>query len=557
MNKIEETIDSSQNSTPHNFLIPQIDGKSSSISMSSGDVLFVLGANGTGKSSLMQYIYGNHREKTRWISALRQTFFRRDFQAMSSHEKHNTENAIRGREGSPDYRWTDDYAGTKPNLLITDLINMERIRNQKITEFVDGCDADGASEYSRDHKSSLEIINRLLKQSNIPVTLTLERDEKILASKNRSEPYSIAQLSDGERSIILIASQIITAPSNTLILIDEPERHLHHSIISSLLKAIFAERPDCAFIVSTHEVDLPMDNHGSKILLVRDCAYNEKSIASWDTILVESRDELDEGTIRAILGARRRLLFVEGTTDSLDKPLYGLIFPEVTVIPKGSFKNVINAVAGIRSANCLHRIDAYGIVDKDGRTDEDVEKLRGQGIYPLSFYSVESIYYSQEMQKKVCERIADVSESGSATRLKNAEDKALAAIDKNTYRLARTVAEYKIHEEISKHLPDLSKWDLLEKAICVCIDIGDKMTDELQRLGEYVKTRDLDSIMSRYPVRKSSALNHIAEELGFRSRRFYENAVLTLLKDDEQLLAHVRSLFEPLPELLSDQPQDS
>ena len=504
----------------------------------------------------MQYIYGKHREKTRWISALRQTFFIRDFQAMSSHEKHNTENAIRGREGSPDYRWTDDYAGTKPNLLITDLINMERMRNQKITEFVDGCDADGASEYSRDHKSPLEIINRLLKQSNIPVTLAMGRDEKILASKNRSEPYSIARLSDGERSIILIASQIITAPSNTLILIDEPERHLHHSIISSLLKAIFAERPDCAFIVSTHEVDLPMDNHGS-IFLVRDCAYNEKSIASWDTILLESRDEMDEGTIRDILGARRKLLFVEGTTDSLDRRLYGLIFPEVAVIPKGSFKNVINAVAGIRGANHLHRIDAYGIVDKDGRTDEDVEKLRKQGIYPLSFYSVESIYYSQEMQKNVCERIASVSESESATRLKNAEDKALAAIDKKTYRLARTVVEYKIHEEISKHLSDLSKLDLLEKTICVCIDIGDKMTDELQRLGEYVKTHDLDSIMSRYPVRKSSALKPIAEELGFRSRRFYENTALTLLKDDEQLLAHVQSLFEPLPGLLSDQPQDS
>ena len=556
MNKIEDGVDHSQDSTSHNFSIPQINGELNPFSMFAGDVLFVLGPNGTGKSSLMQHIFTNHSEKTRWISSLRQTFFRRDYQVMSPREKLNTENAIRGRERSSAYRYNDEYAATKPDLFITDLITMERIRNQKIAKLVDDGNKDEARQYSLNNKSPLKIISQLLNQSSIPITLMLDNNEKVTASNKGSEPYSIAQLSDGERSIILIASQILNVPLNTLILIDEPERHLHQSIVSPLLKSLFAIRPDCAFIVSTHAVDLPMNYPISNILLVRDCEYTGESKVKWDTVLVESRDEIEEELLRDILGTRQKLLFVEGTTNSLDKPFYDLIFPDVTVIPKGSFKSVENAVMGIRDTNHLHRIDAYGIVDRDGRSDENASQLRKKGIYPLAFYSVESIYYNLEMQKKICKIVAGVSETESRIRLKNAEDKALAVIDKNIERLARIIAEHQIRAMIPKDLSKLSKDVLYEPTVAVSINTGEIMIKELQRLNEYIKKRDFDFIIARYPVGKAP-LKHIAEELGFRSRKFYEDAVLSLIKNNQQLLEQIRSRFEPLPEILSDHSQSS
>ena len=45
-----------------------------SIDMSPGDVLFVLGANGTGKSGLIQHLYKEHRDKAIRITAHRQTW---------------------------------------------------------------------------------------------------------------------------------------------------------------------------------------------------------------------------------------------------------------------------------------------------------------------------------------------------------------------------------------------------------------------------------------------------------------------------------------------------
>ena len=78
-----------------------------------------------------------------------------------------------------------------------------------------------------------------------------------MASKSGSDSYSVAEMSDGERNALLLAAEVLTVPSGTLILIDEPELHLHRSIISSLLTGLFSNRSDCMFVISTHEVMLP------------------------------------------------------------------------------------------------------------------------------------------------------------------------------------------------------------------------------------------------------------------------------------------------------------
>ena len=112
--------------------------------------------------------------------------------------------------------------------------------------------------------------------SNLPIAISVQEDQRVVATKNGGLPYSIAELSDGERNALLIASNVLTVKDGTLILIDEPERHLHRSIISPLLTHLFALRPDCAFIVSTHEVMLPIDNPTTRTLLVRGCQFSDQ-----------------------------------------------------------------------------------------------------------------------------------------------------------------------------------------------------------------------------------------------------------------------------------------
>ena len=355
-----------------------------------------------------------------------------------------------------------------------------------------------------------------------------------------------------------------------MVLIDEPERHLHRSIISPLLKALFAMRSDCAFVVSTHEVTLPIDNPDSKTLLVRDCTYIEKTtknsersleelkeavsqikaaknaVKGWDTDLMESGNKIDSEVMRDILGARRRLLFVEGAEESLDRLLYSLIFPDVSVIPKQDSKSVEHAVTSIRDLEQLHWVVAYGIIDRDARTQDDVERLKERGIYSLDVHSVESIYYDPQVRKAIGERMAKVVGADAIALLEEAENAALEAIKRSTRHLSELKAEHKMRQEIFDHLPNRKK-NALNEPICIRLDGPAILENESGRLGRAIERCDLDSIIACYPVRETPALVCLAKGLKFQGRREYERAVLELLKNKPQLLVHVKGLLGTLP----------
>ena len=172
-------------------------------------------------------------------------------------------------------------------------------------------------------------LSGLLTNANLPFEFSVDGNGTIVATKSGSNTFSTAEMSDGERNALLLAAEVLTVPSDTLILIDEPEQHLHRSIVSPLLSGLFSKRPDCIFVVSTHELTLPLGNPASKVLLVRSCVYEAGTAVSWDVDLVNSPIETDEDLKTDVLGARRTVVFVEGEKNSLDMPLYSLMFPSM------------------------------------------------------------------------------------------------------------------------------------------------------------------------------------------------------------------------------------
>ncbi len=102
---------------------------------------------------------------------------------------------------------------------------------------------------------------------------------------------------------------------------------------------------------------------------------------------------LDEEVAIAVLGSRRTLLFIEGQISSLDIQLYQILYPKLTIKPLGSCVDVERVVKGIRESEENHWISAFGIIDRDNRSDDECEQLYSEGIIPLKQYSVESLYY--------------------------------------------------------------------------------------------------------------------------------------------------------------------
>ena len=407
------------------FPVQQGDPPTSKLAV--GEALFVLGPNGSGKSSLMLRFATNNPGNSRRISAHRQTWMSSDALDMTPATKLQTEQNIRNVDHRHQSRYRDDYAAQRASITIYDLIDAENVRARKIAAFVDEGNMESAAN-AAETEAPITVINELLLQANIPITISIRENERLMASKNGGPEYSAAELSDGERNSLLIAGTVLTAPSETLLIIDEPERHLHRSIISPLLSQLFARRPDCAFVISTHDQDLPLAAPGARILLLRTCKLSGSAVQGWEADELQSDMSIDDQLKRDLLGARRNVLFVEGTESSLDKPLYNLVFPMATVIPKGGSRDVQRAVKGVRAGDSMHWLRAFGVIDGDGSDSLNDQANRGSRVYVLPVYAVEAIYYHPRIVEWIAQRQANVTGDAPAALISTALSDGVKAI---------------------------------------------------------------------------------------------------------------------------------
>lgn len=517
------------------------------IPLTEGNALFVLGANGVGKSTLMHKLSEQNFNHTKRILAHRQTWFHSNSMDMTASSKKQTENQIKNTDRQVQSRWKDDYSGARSSISIFDLINSENVRARNIAGAVDKDDISFAKELSNT-QAPLQAINELLAISNIPVIISLGKDEQLFASKNGSEPYSIAELSDGERNALLICSDVLTTDPNQLIILDEPERHLHRSIISPLLSSLFQKRKDCVFVISTHDVFLPIDHSEASVLLLRSCEWNGKNIKDWDADLISEADEIPNAVKREILGSKRNILFVEGDYESLDRQIYQLIYPNVTIMPQGSCTQVEKAVEGIKGTEKLHWINAYGLIDADDRTELQIQELLQKGVAALNCYSVESLYYNLEIVKQIANRISSITGQDENVLFEKATSDIINDLNLHKVRLCSRLCEKQVRNSIMTLLPKHK--DIQEKGnFELKYDLKEIQEKEEARFDKLVVDKKLDDLISRYPIRETPVLTKIATGLGM-TREKYESAVRKLIIDRIETKEYLKTLLKPLTTLI-------
>ena len=327
-----------------NLDIPLKDNPKLHLQIKKGEIVFVLGANGSGKSSLMHYFAKNNQGSSQWISAHRQTWISNNTPDITPARKLDIERQISQYTAQDNSRYKDSFGTDRSQLTLLKLIQAQNSLAKKISNLVYAEKLDETLNFTNKNKLPTTIINELLKQSNFSIQISINDDDSIMASRDGGPNYGAEKLSDAERNSLLIAVDVLTAKEGTLLLIDEPERHMHPSIITPLLGQLFQLRPDCSFVVSTHDHNLPLELPGSQTLLVRSCTFAVKIAKWWDVDLLSGEEQIDDSLKQDLLGARRKILFVEGITSSLDKKLYSRIFRNASVIPKGNCHQVKMAV---------------------------------------------------------------------------------------------------------------------------------------------------------------------------------------------------------------------
>ncbi|QGY59886.1 DUF4435 domain-containing protein [Pantoea agglomerans] len=213
--------------------------------------------------------------------------------------------------------------------------------------------------------------------------------------------YNSSEMSDGERVIFYLIGQCLAAPENGIVIIDEPEIHLHKSVQVPLWKNIEKLRPDCQFVYMTHDIDFAAALHEAKKIWLK--SYDG---SCWDWEDVPDVEGLPESLLIEILGSRKPIVFVEGENGSYDVSLYRAVLNSYLVIPSGSCSQVIQNVKALRTSEKLHHMEVFGIIDRDRRVDVEIQSLLSFGIYTLNVAEVENLFCAPEVLNLVSERLA-------------------------------------------------------------------------------------------------------------------------------------------------------
>lgn len=220
--------------------------------------------------------------------------------------------------------------------------------------------------------------------------------------KNQSEKiYNSSEMSDGERVIFYLIGQCLAAPKNGIIVIDEPELHLHKSVQAPLWAEIEKLRSDCLFVYLTHDVDFAAAQDGAARIWLKSFDGT-----SWDWERVNPDENLPDDLLLEVLGSRKPIVFVEGDNGSYDVSLYREVLPGFLVVPRGSCSQVILAVKALKANSQLHHLRVFGIVDRDRRVPEEIVALEADSIFVLAVAEVENLFCTQEVVKIASQRLA-------------------------------------------------------------------------------------------------------------------------------------------------------
>lgn len=361
--------------------------------------IVIIGANGSGKSRLGVWMENNNLNKTHRISAQRSLIFNKYIELKSYKQSQNllTFGAETPRE-SHDLRWNTGWNGGELDYTTSMLNDYEYVLSTLIAmqtkqqeEFIKDCKQ---KEFQGEkHDKVPEMVLDKLKRiwNTIFSHRTIDiKDGKVIATLKDFE-YEGRAMSDGERVVLYLIAQCLCVPEDKIIIIDEPEIHLHRSIMDKLWTSIEAERKDCFFIYITHDTQFAATHKNSEKLWIK----NYDGI-NWNFEEIKDSN-LPEQLLLDILGNRKPVLFVEGTSDSYDTKLYSEIYKNYYIIPCGSCSSVIAQTKSMNANEQLHHLKCYGIIDRDYRNDYEIEVYRRDNIFALEVAEVENLFLTEEL----------------------------------------------------------------------------------------------------------------------------------------------------------------
>ena len=298
-----------------------------------GSSAIFVGANGGGKTRLAVFIEKSFAMDAHRISAHRALTLNPDVPKIDEKSaRRGLKTGVASDFATPDHRSGHRWQSKEAVTLLVDFDFLVQVlfaeqSNASFTTHKKNRRGDTSLADQTKLEQLAEIWERLLPHR----TLHISGDDIEVSSAGSSARYKASEMSDGERAIFYMIGQTLVAEKGSLLIIDEPELHVHRAIMAKLWDELEAARSDCAFLFITHDLEFAASRVAQKFV-IRD--YDPKPF--WTLEIVPGNIGFDEEITTLILGSRRPILFIEGRETSLDLAIYRSCYPEWTVIPRGS-----------------------------------------------------------------------------------------------------------------------------------------------------------------------------------------------------------------------------
>lgn len=492
------------------------------------NVLVVIGANGAGKSSFGKDLLERYPDRAMKISGMHSLF-------ISSNEENSQPE---GNELS------------RLQSMIAERIFMPRISEyEKLILHLQTEEFEAAVQYKEESKTTPGLLPPVTKIDRIQVVWEkmfphnrLVRKsgfiELISASRNGNS-YTAGRMSDGEKLVFYLIGAVLCAPRNTLLVIEEPEILLHDSIKNLLWDEIEAMRPDCTFAYLTHDIDFAASRQDSKRIWIRSYDGDNRI---WDYELIESNDSFPEEVYLEILGSRKPILFIEGTeNNSIDNRLYPLIFPDYMVKPMGGCQKVIETTKAFAQLKDFHTLESKGIVDRDRRTENEIEYLREQHIYVPEVAEVENLLLLEPVIKTVAARLMKDPENIFTQVKENIIKLFLKDLDSQVLLHARHRVQKKLETVLNRKMSSVDELTEYVESIRDMVHVNDIYTGIKEKFIRYAEAGDYKNILRVYNQKGVLPQSRLCNLCGISNKESYLNLILSILKEDKEDAEIIRS----------------
>ncbi|MBS6339297.1 MAG: AAA family ATPase, partial [Bacteroides ovatus] len=364
-------------------------------------------------------------------------------------------------------------------------------------------------------------------------------DAKIKAKTTSSEEYHAKEMSDGERVTIYLLGQCLIAPNDMTIIIDEPEIHLHKSIMYRLWDKIEEFCPNKTFIYITHDLDFAASRKEATKIWVKSYFGNNR----WDIKILDPDENIPDSLMFEVLGNRKPVLFVEGERGSYDNQLYPFVYSNYNIIPCHDCSKVIEITKSFNNERIknMHNYSIKGLIDRDYMTEAEISCYKESNIYTLDVAEVENLYLIEDIIKLVAE-----NQALEPNETFNQVKQFLFNKFKREYDLQLcSICSREIRHKLQCYTkPSENTMEALEaqaQKIVNSIDIPQIYNQSKQKIDAIVTSQDYDNLLKIYN-RKSLHRCH-PRIINFCNQKFYggDLVIMTRDKGEEDVICAIRT----------------